>query len=104
MTDYFNGGRILEKIWLKANLLELAFQPITASLFVYNRLIQGNGANISEEGQKKLWDLRPKFEEIFKLKSGNGDILIFRLTKADIPKVKSLRRPMEAAFYKCDSD
>lgn len=104
LTDYFNGGRIIEKIWLKANIIGLAFQPITASLFVYNRLIHGKGANISEAGQKKLWDLRPKFEEVFNLKSGNGDIMIFRLTKADIPEIKSLRRPLEAAFYKCDID
>ena len=77
LTDYFNGGRIIERVWLKANLIDLAFQPITASLFVYNRLMLGKGENISEKGQKKLWAIRPKFEEILKLTPGNGDIMIF---------------------------
>lgn len=104
LTDYFNGGRILERIWLTANLNGLAFQPISASLFLYTRLIQGKGENISEEGQKKLWDLRPRFNETFKIKEGNGDILIFRLTKANTPEVKSLRRPLETAFQIIEND
>lgn len=98
LTDYFNGGRILERIWLTANAIGLAFQPISASIFLYTRLMAGKGENISEEGQKKLWDLRPKFENIFKIKEGQADILIFRLTIADTPEVKSLRRPLETAF------
>lgn len=104
LTDYFNGGRILERIWLTANLNGLAFQPISASLFLYTRLIQGKGENISEEGQKKLWDLKPRFDETFKIKEGHGNILIFRLTKAAMPEVKSLRRPLETAFQIIEND
>lgn len=102
LTDYFNGGRVLERIWLAANVNGLAFQPISASLFLYNRLINGKGEKISDEGQKRLWELRPRFEKIFDLKEGNGDILIFRLTIADTPAVKSLRRPIETAFQVID--
>jgi tRNA A37 threonylcarbamoyladenosine dehydratase len=104
LTDYFNGGRILQRIWLTANLLGLAFQPITASIFLYTRLMAGKGENISDEGQKKLWDLRPKFENIFKIKKGDADIMIFRLTIADTPEVKSLRRPLETAFKIIDDE
>lgn len=99
LADYFTGGRVLQRVWITSNLKGLAFQPTSSSIFVYNRLIQGKGDNISEEGQKKLWALRPKFEETFKIKPGEGDILIFRLTKAEMPKVKTLRRPLEAVFH-----
>lgn len=102
LSDYFNGGRVLERIWITSNLRGLAFQPLSSSVYVYARLIQGKGDNISEEGQKKLWAIRPKFEETFKTKPSNGDILIFRLTKADAPSIKTLRRPLEAVFNKID--
>ncbi|MFM9946225.1 MAG: Rv1355c family protein [Bacteroidia bacterium] len=97
-SHYFNGGRILERIWIAANLKGLAFQPISACLFLYIRLIEGKGENLSREGQERLWELRPQFEKMFKILPGYGDILIFRLTKAEIPEVKSLRRPLEMAF------
>ncbi|MCC6721123.1 MAG: Rv1355c family protein [Bacteroidia bacterium] len=100
LEDYFNGGRVLQRVWITSNLRGLAFQPTSSSVFVYARLIQGKGDNISAEGQKKLWALRPKFEEIFKIKPGSGDILIFRLTKAEVPTIKTLRRPLEMVFRK----
>ena len=98
--DYFTGGRVLERLWIMANLNGLAFQPLSSSLYIYVRLLAGAGIGISEEGCKKLMEIRPHFEKAFKIKSGRGYILIFRLSITDKKAVQSLRRSKESCFLR----
>jgi len=96
--DYVNGGRALQRLWIAANLQGLAFQPLSASLFLYERLLKGNGIDISEKGCESLWKLRPEFEKVFEIIPGQANILIFRLSQVAEPKVKSLRRDLSKVF------
>jgi len=98
LTDYINGGRALQRAWIAANLNGIAFQPVSASVFVYTRVIQGKGIGISEKGNTKLLSLRPQFEKIFKINNENHDVFIFRLSKTSEPEIKSLRKPIEDVF------
>ncbi|MBL7901105.1 MAG: Rv1355c family protein [Bacteroidia bacterium] len=99
-ADYLNGGRLLQKIWLEANASGIAFQPVSASLFVYARLFINNGEGLSEKGRKALVDLRPRFEKALGIGPEKTEIFIFRLCLADEPKVKSLRKPLEDVFVR----
>lgn len=98
-TAYFNSGRMVQRVWLAANLNGIAFHPLTASVFMYARLIKGKGVDISKKGCDKLWALRPTFEKIFKIDSDKkNELFIFRLSIADQPKVKSLRKPLKDVY------
>jgi len=99
-ADYLNGGRMLQKLWLEANASGVAFQPVSASLFVYARLFRGLGEGMSEGGKKALLDLRPRFEKALGMTTEKTEIFIFRLCKAAEPKVKSLRKPLDEVFVR----
>ncbi len=96
--DYIKGGRALQKIWLEANVNDVAFQPMSASLFLYIRLLNGNGIGLDEKTIFKLKAIRPRFERIFQLTKKSQEIFIFRLCKSGEPKVVSLRKPLEELF------
>lgn len=98
--DYILAGRLLQKVWLQANLMGIAFQPVSASLFVYARLFLAGGAGISEKGRNKLMALRPRFEKAFGLRNGLQEVFVFRLSLAGEPQVKALRKPIEDV-YRC---
>ncbi len=99
--DYINGGRVMQRVWLEANLNGISFQPTASSVFIYSRLLKGNGIGLSASTCEKLIQLRPLFEKTFLIPKNCGEIFIFRLCKADEPKVKSLRKPLEEmlAYY-----
>lgn len=96
--DYVKAGQALESVWLQANLEGISFQPVSACLFLFARLIRGNGAGLSQKGIERLRQLRPDFERVFKLSSGYQEMFIFRLVVSGQPKVKSLRKPVEEVF------
>jgi tRNA A37 threonylcarbamoyladenosine dehydratase len=99
-ADYLNGGRLLQKLWLEANASGIAFQPVSASLFVYARLFRAQGEGLSEKGKKALLELRPRFEKALGITTESTEIFIFRLCKAAEPKVKSLRKPLDEVFVR----
>lgn len=96
--DYIKGGQALQKIWLDANSMGLAFQPMASSLFIYARLFRGNGTGLSDKGVQQLKDLRPRFESSLGLSDQGKEIFIFRLSKTSEPQVKSLRKPLKDVF------
>jgi molybdopterin/thiamine biosynthesis adenylyltransferase len=96
---YVNAGISLQRIWLESNMNGIAFQPMSASVFVYARLMDGGGVNISRGGCEKLSNLRPLFEKTFSIPKHATEIFIFRLSKASEPAVKSLRKPLKEIFY-----
>ena len=96
--NFLEGGRVLQRAWLEANLLGLAFQPLSASVFLYARFLQGAGEGLSEQACKQMQDLRPVFEKTFAIESGYSEIFIFRLCKAAEPEIKALRKPLDQLF------
>lgn len=96
--DYVNGGIALERIWLEATLEGLAFQPMSASVFVWARLLQGKGKGLGDSAKELLPALRQRFEACFSLDKGETELFIFRLSTSGEPKVKSLRRLSQEIF------
>jgi tRNA A37 threonylcarbamoyladenosine dehydratase len=96
--DFLKGGMCLQKIWLKANSKGISFQPMSSSVFLYARLLNGNGEGLLPGTKKMLAGLRPEFEKLFLLASDSTELFIFRLAKNAEPEIKSLRRPLDQLF------
>ena len=96
--DYIRGGCVLQKLWLEAALDGIAFQPMSASIFMFARAQNGADAYLSEAGVNALKKLRPTFEKTFDIAQGFKEIFIFRLSNASNPQIKSLRKPLEELF------
>jgi hypothetical protein len=93
---YFQAGRALQRIWLSATRLGLAFQPMSVAPYLFSRLSRGNGAGFSPAEIETLAELRRRFARIFEPKEGRAETLLFRLTHAPIPSARALRRPVSA--------
>lgn len=100
-ADFWSGGRIVQRVWLKANQLGIAFQPVTASLFLFHRFLNYNAKDLSCQEQKIIEDGINNFQKIFPFDINlEKPIFLFKLSKADHPLIKSLRKPLDKVFHK----
>lgn len=97
-ADFLLGGMAIERVWLEATSNGIAFQPMSASVFTWARLLKGGGKGLSEGARESLLQLRSRFERVFALDQDSSEIFIFRLSIAKEPHVKSLRKPLDELF------
>lgn len=93
--SFFEGGRVLQRIWLEATRQGVAFQPVSPATFFFARLLHGNGTELPTWMQEEFKLLRKLFTQSFTTHQTTGEIFLFRLCTADEPAVKSLRKPIE---------
>lgn len=98
-VDYIKVGRALEKIWLETNLRNTALHPVSACLFLYKRLYDGNGSGLDEKTQNALHEIRPDFDKLFCKNKNLREMFIFRLTNCGEAEVKSLRKPISEVLH-----
>lgn len=89
----FEGGRALQRVWLTATARGYSFQPMTALVCLFWRLLDG-GLGLSRGQVKELKHLRGRYLETVAVPPGHGEVMLFRLTRADAPTAHSLRRPV----------
>jgi molybdopterin/thiamine biosynthesis adenylyltransferase len=89
--SFFEGGRALQRVWLTANSLGWALQPMTAITYLYDRLA-GGGEGLERSQRAELENLWEPYSRLFELPAGHGQMMLFRLHKAGPPTAKSLRR------------
>ena len=91
---HFSGGVAMQRVWLAANCLGYAFQPMTALIYLFARLEDGGGIGLDERERAELMQLRTRFRSIFELdgSSRDAEVMLFRLAIADPPSARSLRR------------
>jgi hypothetical protein len=96
--DFLLGGRVVERIWIEANLMGLSFQPVAQLVFMLARLTQGNGKDMDEYYKKEFTQIQHAFYNLLPQLKDQQPVFIFRLSKGGAPKVRSLRRPIESSF------
>jgi hypothetical protein len=89
---YFRGGVALQRIWLTATKLGLAFQPMTPLVYLFARLEQGQGEGLDEREKTELRELRRRYREALALTDAPIEVMLFRLANAGPPTARSLRR------------
>jgi molybdopterin/thiamine biosynthesis adenylyltransferase len=93
--SYFRGGRALERVWLTATQYNLALHPVSAMVYLFARIERGGGHHLGKRVVEGYWRLRVRYLRIFNVSPGEAEILLFRLSVADPPTARSLRRPLE---------
>lgn len=97
-ASWVEGGRAVQRVWLEATRLGLAFQPMTALTYLFARLERGGGEGLSAEEQGELKALRARFLELYEVSADDAELMLFRLAHADPPSARSLRRDVDAVF------
>lgn len=94
-ADYFVGGRAVERLWLSATELGLAFHPMTTLPYLFARLLRGGGAGLDEATQAELRTLRRDYEKLFNVAETRGEIMLFRVSQAAATEARSRRRRVD---------
>ncbi|PTS92450.1 hypothetical protein DBR11_26970 [Pedobacter sp. HMWF019] len=92
--NFILGGEAVQRVWLDANLKGLSFHPISAPLFLFARLNQGNGEEMPPKMIKELTSLQESLFEVFPVLRKEQGIFMFRLSYADEASVRSFRKPL----------
>jgi nitroreductase len=93
--SYVAGGRAIERVWLRATTLGLAFQPMTPLLYLFPRLLEGAAGDFDAPERAELTELHREFEALFGARAQRVDVMLFRLSRVGPPTARSLRRRVE---------
>lgn len=92
---YLEGGKILQKIWIWANMNGLSFQPVTASLFIFHRVLREKNHGFSKVEEKEIKQLKESFNLLLNKDKKMEELFMFRLNFADEPTMRSYRREVK---------
>lgn len=96
---FLNGGAALQRIWIKANQLGIAFQPISATTFMFQRLLNETHSSFNINSKELLYKMYEQNKKLWKLNDNDTAIFMFKLHHADEPTARSLRKAKEKLFY-----
>jgi len=101
VKNLLNGGRLAEKIWLTSTKNNLAFQPICVPLSFLKLLGKKNkDGNLTEKTFSELIALKAQLSLIFSELNTREAVFLFRLSEADKPLIRSLRKPLNEVYFK----
>ncbi|MEX8546238.1 MAG: Rv1355c family protein [Mucilaginibacter sp.] len=94
MLNFLQGGRAVERAWLAATNEKIAFQPLSISIFLFNRLNSFDNL-FSKKEVAELLQMKTDFENLFSIEEKEGKIFLFRLFITDTTPKPSLRVPIK---------
>jgi molybdopterin/thiamine biosynthesis adenylyltransferase/nitroreductase len=95
LKSFFEGGRAMERLWLAATDLGLAIHPLISPLYLFPRIVYGNGEGIDPKFVPVLRDLRKKFCELTDTGDDRAEVFLAKIAIAAEPELKSFRLPLE---------
>ncbi|OOG78044.1 Rv1355c family protein [Algoriphagus sp. A40] len=93
--SYLEGGKALQRIWIKANMMGISVQPVAAMLFIFQKVFKETDHGFTKNEAEEIKKLKIKFDSLFKRELGMQDLFMFRLNKAGEPSVRAYRRDVE---------
>jgi len=100
LADYLQGGRAMQRVWLTATSLGVAFQPLAAITYLFMRVRFFKGQGVDPATARTLQGLLERFDRVFpEIDPSRGHVLYFRLAHAAPASARSLRRPVEAVLH-----
>jgi nitroreductase len=96
--DFLAGGMAGQRLWLMATRLGIGFHPLIAPLYLWPRVLHGNGEGLDEPIIKVLKSLRQEFSGIFETNDQSAEIYLFRIFRAKGTVIRPYRLPVEEIF------
>lgn len=92
--SFLRGGQVMQRVWLTATAMGIAFHPMTALAYLFARLNHGDGEGLDDFLIDSLTELWPDYARLFSVNEKTAQIMLFRLAIADAPGEKAARRPV----------
>ncbi len=90
--DFVTGGRIMQRVWLKATQFGLSMHPVTGVLFLMNRVRTGHAEGLSAMHSEMLQGAYERIHSTFGLERGTI-VMLFRIGSGGEPSARSSRLP-----------
>ena len=98
-SDYINGGRMMERFWIKANALGLSIQPMSGFIFLLNHLNHDGALQFSENHKALIQNMNKKIiKTILRKQENSAPTMFFRIGYAAHPTTRTPRRPVDEIF------
>ncbi len=88
--DFLTGGRLVQRLWLEATRMGLAFQPMTGLTFLIQRVLAKETKEISTEHIRLIMNAFDSIVSAFNL-SKESMVMLFRIGHSSPPAARSLR-------------
>ena len=95
LKNFFEGGRSMERFWLEATNLNLAIHPVISPLYLFSRILHGNGEGLDEKNIKELQYLREAFNKIAGTGNNDAEVFLTKIAIAKEPVLKAHRLPVK---------
>ncbi len=95
LKNFFEGGRSMERFWLEATNLNLAIHPLISPLYLFSRILQGNGEGLEEKNIQELRILREQFNKITGSDNNDSEVFLAKIAIAEEPVLKAHRLALE---------
>lgn len=96
---FFDGGRAMESLWLKATELNLDMHPLISPFYLFPRLSEGNGEGLDAMEKEKIVTLRKNFQEITKIQDNCAEVFMYKIGKSTQVPIKALRLPLTETLF-----
>ena len=95
---YLSAGEAIQRIWINANLHGLSFQPVTASLFIFNKILKDKNHGFTREEERIIQELKGSFNTLFNKNQKMEEFFMFRINMAEEPSMRSYRRDVSESL------
>ncbi|WP_345951379.1 Rv1355c family protein [Mucilaginibacter sp. PAMB04274] len=99
LQSFFDGGRAMERFWLAATQLNIAVHPVISPLYIFPRIVYGNGEGLSEQNQQELQQLRERFIALTGIDNNQAEVFLTKIAIANEPDLKSFRLPIHQTLF-----
>ncbi len=98
-NKYFEGGRAMERLWLKATELNLAVHPLISPFYLFPRAIFGHGEGLDKQENDELLALRKTFIELTGIGGNSAEVFLYKIGRAEPPLITTLRLPLTETLF-----
>jgi hypothetical protein len=91
-SSFLEVGRSFQRVWLNTTKENLAFQPMTALIFLQLRSRLGDYQGITAEQRTVIDGLRDDLDKFLGISKGRVPAMLFRLGYGAVPSGKTIRR------------
>jgi len=92
----------MERLWLGATKLNLAVHPLISPLYLFPRVVHGNGEGLDQKHIPELKRLREKFKAITGTTDNDAEVFLTKIAIAPEPELKSFRLPLNETLLIAD--
>ncbi len=96
---FLAGGRAVQRVWLEATHRNISCQPVSQAVFMLERYLGKGAADFNNYEKEQLKAIHNVLSGLLNLEAGRYPIFIFRLFHGEVPKERSLRRPIDKVLF-----